>query len=278
MSLCLPEGSCACYFESLQAKDGGHELLRKLMHAIVYQTDNIVMTVGLELNGRVIEAQSTTGTLHIEDDDSSLKLYVPKDEKDREICFFTQLPERLVSHWAISDRAAVKIIGDALTASTYALDGILREYGITELPGLRPAEDAEIGEGGKDYIGPTSRTITAGVTNTSAKLSTPSTLSSAATAPAGLAFTQSRAIAPEEAEDVVNRSGASEYEALLDRVIRAVEQVDLPVHETFTSHTTDPTNSAGAAADPDILFGVRTQDAMAHDMKIGAAGELYVCH
>ena len=79
------------------------------------------------------------------------------------------------------------------------------------------------------------------------------------------------------AENIVNRSDASEYKALLDRVIRAAGENQLPPHDIFASHTPDPTNSAAATANPDMLFGVRSQDTMAHDMKIGAVGELYVC-
>lgn len=261
------------------------------MGATVYQTDEITKMVSLELYGRVIAKQSTIGTLHIEEDDSGLKLYVPKGRKDQVICFFTQLPERLVSHWAISDRAAVKVIGDALTASTYALDGILLEHGISEIPGLRPAEDAEPGEERNDYIGATSRsseTITARATNSSAKHKSPLALSWEATAPTGSADSQSRATTPEEfnfsaqpktieAGDIVNRSHASEYKALLDRIVHAAEDNVLPPYEIFANHTSDSTDPTAATADSDILFGVRSQDAIAHDMKIGAAGELYVC-
>ena len=165
----------------------------------------------------------------------------------------------------------------------------LLEHGITEIPDLRPARDAEPGEEGRKlYIGATSRsseTMTTRVNSSSARLVTPSTLSSAATASTGSAVTQSRAIIPEEQTMSeswrrlslsVNRSEDSELKLLLDRVVRAAEESQLPPHETFASHTPDPTNSAAATANL-VIFGVRLKDAMAHDMKIGAAGELYVC-
>ena len=269
------------------------------MCAVVYRTDDISKMVRLELDGRVIASQHTTGTLHIEDDGPSLKLYVPKSRKDREICFFTQLPERLVSHWAISDRSAVKVIGDTLTASTYALDGILLEHGIAEIPDLRPAEDIEYGEEQSDVgIGATShspKTITAKANESSAELGISSTSSLAAKA--STAVILSRMTTPEEqtvseslrrlrisvgptataAEDAVNRSGDSEYKMLLDRIIRAAKENELPPHEPSSSDTLDVTDSTAAITDSEIVFGVRAQDVMAHDMKIGAAGELYVC-
>ena len=269
------------------------------MCAVVYRTDDISKSIRLELDGRVIASQRTTGTLHIEDDGPSLKLYVPKSRKDREICFFTQLPERLVGHWAISDRAAVKVIGDALTASSYALDGILIEHGIPEIPDLRPAEDVECAEEQGDFgIGATIHsptTITARANESSTELRTSSTFSLAAEA--FTAVILSRTITPEEqttseslrrlrisarpsanaAVDTVNRSGDSEYKMLLDRIIRAAKENELPPHEPLSSDTSDVTDSTATIADSEIVFGIRAQDIMAHDMKIGAAGELYVC-
>lgn len=77
-------------------------------------------------------------------------------------------------------------------------------------------------------------------------------------------------------------SSSTEYRLLLDRIIKAAETTSFPSKRTFNS---DDMANALPCQDgpespfvrlPNSVFGVRSENQMRHDMKIGAAGELFV--
>jgi hypothetical protein len=80
-------------------------------------------------------------------------------------------------------------------------------------------------------------------------------------------------------------TGIDQYAALLDRIIKAGSEAKFPTHGAFNldgiwnALPTDPDAHITASfAQPSLSspFGVRSQNQLSHDMKIGAAGELYV--
>ena len=90
--------------------------------------------------GSSITVKGASGNLHIEEDKTQMRLYVPEDEDDREICYLSRIPETLVTHLVISDPAAVKVIGDIIQASRPPLmDRLLEIHGIISIPGIENA-------------------------------------------------------------------------------------------------------------------------------------------
>lgn len=260
---------CARHFESPQAERSDNELLRKLRRAKVYQSNEVVRTVNLELNGQVIARQTTSGKLHLENGESCLKVYVPTDSTAREICCHKQLPEQLVTHWSIAEKA-VPVIQSVLIMSIAALDEMLSDHGIPELPDLQQLLDIEPDDE-EEYLetaaGNQAPEFTHARTYSMSTGPTDSTRYFARSTSASY-FTQSRATTPMgEMNDHV-----TEYRKLLGKVIDASGRSSFPSQWSFQAAT----SSTPAGIDVDTIFGVRSQDALAHDIKIGAAGELFV--
>ena len=291
---------CAVHFESPRTKDRGLELYRELTRTVVYQSDEVTRTVSLKLDGRVLATQTTSGNLHLESDNSSLKLYVPKDRKSRMICYVAQIPARLAVYFCFADQAAVKVIGDVFKVDTDCLDGLLLELGIPETPDLQQLTDKELGAGENETymenVNQASGPTYLRACSSSLAPTTPS-VSSFMASTSATAVTQSRATTPEIqttpmsdgrqsfnfvrpvdlAQEPANQLNAyiTQYRILLDRVIRAGEIGTIPSNYTFLASRT--TNSTTVTSDLEAVFGIRSQDMIAHDMRIGAAGELYVC-
>lgn len=245
----------------------------------MYLSDDISSTVELVLNGMAIAKQSTQGRLHFQDDGDYIRLYVPRDAKLRELSYLTDVPERIVSHFEIKDQGAAKVFGDALKCSLIVLDDVLKSHGIVRVPGIlaepapqddQPTVSVNLArnvprtESETRAISPSSTIV--GDTIPSVSLDTEALGVRAQPAPF------SRATSPGSArmypiEEVtqtrVDRANEN-YRALLDHVIKTAQNGRghvTPFSEGFV---------------PDNVFGVRSTNQLLHDMKIGAAGELYV--
>ncbi|KAK7947037.1 uncharacterized protein PG986_011358 [Apiospora aurea] len=70
-------------------------LYRYLSESQTLETSKITSELHLHQDGRVLKVEKETALLHIREDDSGLKIYVPEDEIDQEICFRSKLPQRL---------------------------------------------------------------------------------------------------------------------------------------------------------------------------------------
>lgn len=79
--------------------------------------------------------------LHIQESQSGLKIYVPRDAASQDVCYFSKLPRRFVE-WMMTnqtsqtqckiDEAAVRAVSSILTARKAALARILESQGITD--------------------------------------------------------------------------------------------------------------------------------------------------
>jgi len=245
----------------------------------VYVSDDISSTVELVLNGMAIAKQSTQGRLHFQDDGNHIRLYVPRDAKLRELSYLTDVPERIVSHFEIKDQGAAKVFGDALKCSLVVLEDVLKSHGIVRVPGIiaepapqddQPTMSVKLARNGPRTESETravspSSTIVGG-TNTSVSLNTEALSVRAQSAPFSRTASPGSVRMYPTAEVIQTRvDRANEYyRALLDHVIQSAQsdrgQVRLS-SEVFVS---------------DEVFGVRSENQLLHDMKVGAAGELYV--
>lgn len=243
----------------------------------MYLSDNISSTVQLVFNGMAIAQQSTQGRLHFQDDGNHIRLYVPRDAKLRELSYLTDVPERIVSHFEIKDQGAAKVFGDALKCSLFVLADVLKSHGIVRVPGAEPAPQEDQPTMSVESAGNTPHTdfgtrpispssTIVGDTRTSVSSNT-GTLSvqgqsarcSRATSPGNVRTYPTEEVIQERVDHT-----SENYRALLDHVINGARsdrgQVRLS-SEVFVS---------------DEVFGVRSENQLLHDMRIGAAGELYV--
>lgn len=243
----------------------------------MYLSDDISSTIELVFNGMAITKQSTQGRLHFQDDGNNIRLYVPRDAKLRELSYLTDVPERIVSHFEINDKGAAKVFGDALKCSLLVLADVLKSHGIVRVPGAEPAPQEDQPTMPVESAGYTPLTdleleamfpssTDSGDTRTSASSNTETS------SVRGQSARCSRAASPGSvrtypAEEVIQERvdhTSENYRALLDHVIKNAQsdrgQVRLS-SEVFVS---------------DEVFGVRSENQLLHDMRIGAAGELYV--
>ena len=116
-------------------------MYQRFSTADVHESDGISKALTLSIEGSPLATvDGARSTLHVEEDDKQLRLYVPKDRKDRELCFLNTLPSRLVTHLGIIDRAAVKVFGDIFKGNAYLLDDLLTELGLGRLPWADPVQ------------------------------------------------------------------------------------------------------------------------------------------
>ena len=259
----------------------------------------------LTLDGVVLASQADSGSLHLESDDACLRLYVPKDRKQRAISYMANIPERLLSSWCIADTTALKVIADVVKAEIYLLNDLLVELGVPEVQDLQDLADGEYGEdeseddSGIDDREPSS-TSTCRRAHSRSLAPKPPSFRVFEDSTSVTVVAQNRATTPElqSANLTLSRASSSlastlvtpldltsesaghlkdcstPYRMLLDKVICAGKRGNIPKERT--SLNSRKSVSSTNDLDLDTVFGVRTQDRMAHDMRIGAAGELYV--
>ena len=85
--------------------------------------------------------EGASAKLHIEESDNCLRLYVPRDSTERELCFLKGLPKELATYLGIKEVKAVKVLGDILKATSgFVISELLEEHGIDRLPWPDPVQ------------------------------------------------------------------------------------------------------------------------------------------
>jgi hypothetical protein len=114
-----------------------------LLNAQIFKTDEITTQLEVTQNGIKTQATLDTSTLHIKEDQSKLKIYVPKNPKDRELCYRRLLPPRLLAELMKEndkkneinlDPNAVGIVADIMNCSDLIIEDILEDAGIVKVP------------------------------------------------------------------------------------------------------------------------------------------------
>ncbi|KAI9641118.1 hypothetical protein NHQ30_010548 [Ciborinia camelliae] len=104
--------------------------------------DSITKEVSIVQNNNKTSIKVHTAFLHIVQDDDRLKLYVPKEQRQREVCLSRQLPIELLKHLGVPNLGKGAELGSVITAtSSFAVDAILDSDGIIQVPGISPPED-----------------------------------------------------------------------------------------------------------------------------------------
>lgn len=97
--------------------------------------------------------EGASAKLHIEESDNCLRLYVPRDSTERELCILKGLPEGLATYLGIKEIKAVKVLGDILKAtSAVVISELLEEHGIDWLPWPDPVQHSVSSNESDDLI------------------------------------------------------------------------------------------------------------------------------
>jgi hypothetical protein len=142
--------SCAVHFKSPRTRGADPSLFQLLSRVKVYQSSGISTFLDLSqtANGRetIITVRSSTSTVHIEKKSKTeLRIYVPREENKRILCYCKLFPERLISDIfmlrADSDPSktntnVARVVAAVLNAplDKHLLKDLLTEFGITQLP------------------------------------------------------------------------------------------------------------------------------------------------
>ena len=278
-------------------------------------SDTIVKTVTISLAGlEPVTIEGEKAKLHMEENNNHLKLYVPQEKRQRELCFLKVLPDKLAAYLGIREQEAVKVLGNVLNGSASIVNELLEEHGIVPLPWTEPiqqstpshenleSDEGDVGEArrgvtsrqpsgsrevtperGRDtsQLTPNARPRLGSCTNSSYGR-TESSYERSAFTPATSSFTGSlntprSSLTPTRVSVQLQAAPFKtlpnvEYVALLNYVIAAAAAAALqtlglpPLAEHF-----EPPELI------DTSFGIRSENPIAHDIKFGAAGELYVC-
>ena len=220
----------------------------------LYTTDSISTSLVLNLKHRRVTVNSDRVYLHSEILDGQLKLYVPNDHVQQQTCYRSQLPKLLAEILGISSEGGAFPISLILSNKIETLDALMQEQDISPVPWITkpPREEAS------------SRPEHGSTSGTPGSVGDPSPPRWRTANGIGTPATTNR------------------YSDLLEHIITRVNR---PNHEDRVGlwnlseiRESLPENGEhGKNFDRDATFGERDRDQMAHDQKIGAAGELYVC-
>lgn len=246
-------------------------------------SDGIRRSLQITQDGRNIEGASSRANFHFEEAEGALRLYLPKDEVERDVCFESDLPRRVCTFLSITDLRAPGVIGGLFRKdNSDVIDKILENSGVGQVDCDFDAldEELEASEAGSDV-----ETLVEAAGNIT--LSTPSSSPRAYT-PSSWARRRERRSGSENAEDVRDnimpspsyQEGQREaqetaYKRVLENVVNVARQrVNSDVFESTGVSVRGPV--ATIALPQGTIreaFTTRTQE---RDFKVGAAGELYM--
>ena len=276
----------------------------------MFETDGITRNLEHTQNNKTVTVEVHSSKLHIEKDSEVLKIYVPKDQKDQELCYLRALPTKLFNEIMMGDRSrnstlaadssAVAIIAAVFTSSDEVISYVLDEAGIVPVPypdefddenGDRlevSTADESTGSGTEDRI----PTPEESGSSTGSRLLSPT--------PAFSYRANNRSESRASRQPLISsfdfppptprnntlpqfsvNSSQTEYRRLLNNVIAAARRKRgrLPMRGPFNFDGLMSALLVDLPEEPvsyDLPFGVRNENQLAHDMKVGAAGELYV--
>ena len=250
---------------------------------MVYVSDGIRRSLQIVQDGRSIKSASSRADFHIEEVESALRFYLPKDEAERDVCFESDLPRRLCTYLGITDPGASGVIGGVFRKDNpVVIDRILEKAGVSQIDCDFAALDAELGlpEAKSDVE-------TLVETTSNIRLSTPSSGPRSYT-PSGWAksregrpdsgsaeVVRDNTIPTSSPQEQQRESQEAPYKRILEHVVKLARQ-------RLLSGVFEPIGfwleNLGAieALPQEVLrtaFATRTQE---RDFNVGAAGELYM--
>jgi hypothetical protein len=302
---------CALHYRSVKVHNSGQEIYHTFQNASIYKSEGFTKTLALYYRGITVTAASDRGVFHLEGTEEALQLFVPRDKKQREKCYLTQLPKALMSYLLIDDPRAVSVLLMVIQASVHVLDEVLDEEGFVRVPdGYLPSSEQEnvsieedshsdaavdspdnFPSRGTDALMPLSTRLSAS-TRTSGYEVISATSSSRTSSPyVDVERVDRRRVSePPSSSDLVPNSETaidaqtfltqvSPYVRFLDRIIQIARRTGLPsILARSVRAMGNVQNYADDALREELAtaFGSRSENQLAHDIKLGAAGELFV--
>jgi len=260
--------SCAVSNRSSLVHGSPQLLYNRLLATTVLKTDGISTKYKIEYeNGDIIGPISrNTGHVHIQEQENSWQIFVPRNRDAREVCYMRELPHALTRLFKITESAG-ESISHVLNSSIVVINELLEQGGIGAVPGVEPPpRRVDIGE---------EETPSGGGPGLFQRSDTPSSSifgedDVRTSLRQVVARPRSPSLAYPEGNEVLTPDA---WLALLDNVIRIARRTTIPHRNALVG----PTNGQfHPDFDHDAAFGIRSQGQMNHDFKIGAAGELFV--
>lgn len=292
---------CAFHYRSIKVQTDGPGIYHKLQHVLVYESDGFTKELRLSYGDLTVNALSDRGTFHLEEKEGILNLFVPRNNAQREKCYLTQLPNELQQYLQLMDNGpeASKAFLLVIQASIHVLDDILDDNGIVQildndLTAFEQAEESSDPLEEELHVNvpaerPDSPSHEASLPEVQADIDdhayTPSTSEEIHSATSH-SRSSTPYIAVHRTEHVHRRSSPgmqdlppapllaepSQYVRILEKVIRIAQRTNMPSRFGTVAATTSRLTSEEHTS----AFGFRSQNQWAHDIKIGAAGELFV--
>ena len=250
---------------------------------MVYVSDDITHSLQITQRALSIESAPSRANFHFEEVEGALRLYLPKDNDERDICFESDLPRRLCAFLSITDPGASGVLGGVFRIDNpVVIDRILEKAGVSPVDCDFTALDKELGASEAE-----SDTETLVEATSNIRHSTPSSSSRRYTPSVEAGWREGRsgrenvedmgdAIMPSSSIQERHREAQeTAYKRILEHVVNVARQrVHSGIFESTGVSIEGP--AATEALPPQIFreaFATRTQE---RDFKIGAAGELYM--
>ena len=258
------------------------DTLHRLLGATLYESDGFKRTLLLQLNDVRAEVQSDSGSVHIEKVVDRLQIYIPRTPEERQRCYSLHLPKALQHHFRVRAAEAQFTFPLVFLSSEVLIDQVLDSCGIVGIPEdipqqpyQRPGEEGDSDE--ESSIGE-SDTDTRVYTPASSPVhgrspeETPTIPHYSGASPRARPFSSIRHARTPEPRPITIFHEQPPYVRLLENVTSTARQHTLA--EFLQDHPNHTTSIADVAHES--AFGPRSQKQLEHDIKIGAAGELFV--
>ncbi|KAI0157391.1 hypothetical protein GGR57DRAFT_510975 [Xylariaceae sp. FL1272] len=300
----------ACHFGSPRTglRKDIHRLYEALQNTTIYATDDVSSNLQVRQDGKLHQVESARTTLHLDERDSALHVYIPRKRDDQQYVFTNKLA-RVLFQWVMTDpstqihnvieKDGVDATKNTLLTPYAKLNEVLEDNGIAAidventdevLPEPEPEPDSEPGP---DPLQTPTAVPIDGIQNLDISDDDAITLVEADS----VRFTYSNATASNNAASYrpVRPSSTSggffaglptpsfqtptpatdgitehRYVETLSRVIAAGRRASIPIHGDENRRL--PLGTIQDATD----LGLRSASQVERDCKVGAAGELYV--
>ncbi|KAL2862596.1 uncharacterized protein BJX67DRAFT_391165 [Aspergillus lucknowensis] len=236
-----------------QEPDG--QTLQRLQRSLVYESSGFKRNLILQLNNVTAKVQSDTGLVHIEEVRDVLQIYIPRAPVDRQRCYSLDLPRSLRRHFRLLTSEAQLSLQLVFLARGELVDQLLDEHGIVRIP--PDIAQLRLESHGNEELSGSEASETEENNDYEAASQTPEPNSRASS------IRVSPATVPGQ---------ESPFSRLLSNVIRLARLHTLS--DILLPSLTDVLDNENI--EHEAVFGVRSQNQLEHDMKIGAAGELFV--
>ncbi|KAF4634009.1 hypothetical protein G7Y89_g4107 [Cudoniella acicularis] len=256
-------------------------LYDRLLTTSVLTTDSISIEYTLHYaNGETTGPISQgAGYVHIREHGNTWNIFVPSNRRNKEVCYRKHLPEALASLFQVPISAR-ETLSYVLNSSSWAIDDLLETAGIGNVLGIEPQVRIQAEEPGVLEV------EQGLVTNFEELRAAPAASRQSPSSPINrvnsmilglpsspISGVSALQLLPERIPRQIVHHNVDAYVELLDHVIRIASRTDLP-HSDFPAAPSNGQFLRGY--DREAAFGIRSQNQMLHDSKIGAAGELFV--